>query len=934
MADGEVIIDTKLDQSGFEKGLASMGKTAAAGLATVIAALGTVTVAAANAGIEFESAFAGVKKTVDATKEELEDLRSGILKMSTEIPIAASEIAGIAEAAGQLGIQTENILDFTRTMADLGVATNMTSEEAATSLARLANITGMSQTEFSNLGSTIVALGNNLATTESEIVNMALRLAGTGAQVGMTEDQILSLAAAASSVGLEAEAGGSAFSRVMSMMQLASEQGGASLKAFADVAGMSASDFAHAFQTDAAGALTAFIEGLSRAEESGQSAISVIAEMGEISELSALDTITVRDTLLRASGASDVFTEALEIGSEAWVNNTALTKEASQRYETMESKIQLLKNSLTSLGIAAYEDLKGPMGDIVTMATDMVSQLNDAFSTGGLSGLVGEIGAVLADVVSEVVAYTPKIIDAAVSVIDSFVSGIREAIPALAPAAVEICTALADGILTIIPEFIILGMELFTALVEGVAAAAPTLITAFTTALGGLFMALTEQLPLLLQAGMTLLQSICDGIIQALPIIIETAPAIIQSLCANISAQLPSLLTSALEIITTLASAIVTYAPQLITAAVAIVTDIASFIIANLPMIAEAAINIIMQLAETLIDSIPDLLDAVVEIMEGLLGFVVDNLQFIAEAAVEIVTQLCTKLVELIPELVPVVTNIIMSFFNFVVQNLPTIVQSAIQIMLTLVQGIIAQIPTLIPAVIEIIGQIFSSIVANLPMIIAGAIQIITTLAMGLIQAIPHVIAAIPQIISAIVDGFLNTDWASVGSGIISGIGAGIANAARGLVNIAVSAARNALNAVKSWLGINSPSRRAKIEIGKWILPGVGEGVEESEPELNEQMETAADNMITSFADRTRDIDVPGLVAKMKAGVDREVGSISADVTVRTKGGSGRGDSIPSENIDYNRLGAAVVRALIQADVKVECDDREFGRLISDHLPL
>lgn len=317
--------------------------------------------------------------------------------------------------------------------------------------------------------------------------------------------------------------------------------------------------------------------------------------------------------------------------------------------------------------------------------------------------------------------------------------------------------------------------------------------------------------------------------------------------------------------------------------------------------------------------------------MEGLLEFVCDNLGFIAEAAVEIVTQLCTKLVDLIPQLVPVVTNIIMSFFNFVVQNLPTIVQSAIQIMLTLVQGIIAQIPTLIPAVVQVIAQILSSIVANLPTIIAGAIQIITTLAMGLVQAIPHVIAAIPQIVAAIVNGFISTDWASVGSAIISGIGSGIANAARGLVNIAVNAARSAINAVKSWLGINSPSKRAKKEIGKWILPGVGEGVEESEPELNEKMEDAADDMMTSFDNRAREVDVSGLVSKMKAGVDREVGSISTDVSVRTKSGSGQVEHTANEGFDYERMGDAVAQGFVKADVKVECDDREFGRLVSEH---
>ncbi len=114
--------------------------------------------------------------------------------MSKEIPASASAIAEVAEAAGQLGIEVPNILGFTRVMIDLGEATNLSSDEAATSLARLANITGMSQIDFDKLGSTIVALGNNLATTESEIVAMGgLRLAGAGSQIGLTEAQIMSL---------------------------------------------------------------------------------------------------------------------------------------------------------------------------------------------------------------------------------------------------------------------------------------------------------------------------------------------------------------------------------------------------------------------------------------------------------------------------------------------------------------------------------------------------------------------------------------------------------------------------------------------------------------------------------------------------------------------------------------------------------------------
>src|SRR5690606_27244928 len=140
---------------------------------------------AIKASIDFESAFAGVRKTVDATESEFSALSQGIRDMSKEVPSSATAIAGIAEAAGQLGIETPNILSFTRTMVDLGEATNMTGDEAATALARFANITQMPQTEFSRLGSVIVALGNNLATTESEIVQFGLRLAGAGSQAGM-----------------------------------------------------------------------------------------------------------------------------------------------------------------------------------------------------------------------------------------------------------------------------------------------------------------------------------------------------------------------------------------------------------------------------------------------------------------------------------------------------------------------------------------------------------------------------------------------------------------------------------------------------------------------------------------------------------------------------------------------------------------------------
>lgn len=328
---------------------------------------------AGKAAVDFESAFAGVRKTVDASERQFRMLERGIRDMSKEVPIAATELAGIAESAGQLGIETPNILRFTRVMADLGVATNLSGEQAATALARLANITQMPQTEFDRLGSTVVALGNNLATTESEIVEMALRIAGAGKQVGLSEAQILSFAGALSSVGIEAQAGGTAISRAFIAIANSVAKGDEKLDEFARVAGKSRDEFTRAFKRDAAGAMIAFIEGLGRLESQGENTFAVLEDLG-------LADIRLRDALLRASNAGDLFRESIELGNKAWQENTALTKEAEQRYKTTESQIQLLKNSLVDAGISAGTAFLPAITSVAQRGSQLIQQLAHAFA--------------------------------------------------------------------------------------------------------------------------------------------------------------------------------------------------------------------------------------------------------------------------------------------------------------------------------------------------------------------------------------------------------------------------------------------------------------------------------------------------------------------------------------------------------------------------
>lgn len=338
-------------------------------MGTALLGVATTSIAyATKQAIEFESAFAGVKKTVSATDAELSKIKEGLKDLSEKMPQSAVELAAIAESAGQLGIETKNILKFTETMAMLGDTTNLGSEDAATSFARFANIVGMSQDDFDRLGSTVVALGNNLATTESEITAMAMRLAGAGAQIGLSEAQILSFAGALSSVGIEAEAGGTAFSKVMSSMQLAVETGNDSLKDFAKVAGMTTSEFKKAFNDNASKAIMTFIEGLGDTQRLGMSTTAILSEMG-------IEEVRLTDALKRASNASEVFNKALGIGSQAWEENIALTKEAEERYNTVESQIKTLKNQINNI----FGDIGESFLPVVQNIVDKIREITTEF---------------------------------------------------------------------------------------------------------------------------------------------------------------------------------------------------------------------------------------------------------------------------------------------------------------------------------------------------------------------------------------------------------------------------------------------------------------------------------------------------------------------------------------------------------------------------
>lgn len=390
---------------------------------------------AVKSAVDWESAFAGVKKTVEGTDEEYAQLADAIKQMATETASSKEDIAGVMEVSGQLGVTgVDGLTAFTKTMVMLGDTTNLSSEEAATSLARFMNITGESYTDADKLGSAIVDLGNNFATSESEIVAMSTRLASAGTVAGLSSTDILGLSAAMSSVGIQAEAGGTAMTQTLTAISSAvegidvsiediekaekkvatasravesaqdnlkkkqisynevvkkhgeasaqaqkalvdleaaerkvqdktddltlaqdklasmTEGSGDKLELIAQVAGMSADEFTNAWQTRPIDALNAFITGLSKMDEEGESTIAILdtLEMNGVRQSNMLRSLSL---------ASDQLSGAMETSNEAYENNTALQEEANKRYETQAAKMNQLKERFMEVAIEVGERL-------------------------------------------------------------------------------------------------------------------------------------------------------------------------------------------------------------------------------------------------------------------------------------------------------------------------------------------------------------------------------------------------------------------------------------------------------------------------------------------------------------------------------------------------------------------------------------------------
>ncbi|MER2142197.1 MAG: phage tail tape measure protein [Eubacteriales bacterium] len=374
---------------------------------------GTVTVAAlgatAKAAMDWESAWAGVTKTVDGTPEQLAEVEAGLRDLARTLPATHQEIAAVAEAAGQLGVKREDIVGFTKTMIDLGETTNLTADEAATMIAQISNVMGTMERDgaagVARFGSALVALGNDGASTEKDILSMAQRIAGAAATVGASEDEVLALSNALASMGVRAELGGGVTTRVLLKMFSAVKSGGEDMQKWADVAGVSAEQFGEAFADSPVKALDMVSQGLAKTNAEGGNVVSMLSDLG-------LKGTEETQVMLALAASGSLLGDSLKLGAEAIQDTSALLEEANKRYETTESKVKIAWNNIKDAAIEAGAVILPVIASLAEGVADLAGWFADLPApVQGVITVLGGVAGVASLAVGGFILLFPRVMD-------------------------------------------------------------------------------------------------------------------------------------------------------------------------------------------------------------------------------------------------------------------------------------------------------------------------------------------------------------------------------------------------------------------------------------------------------------------------------------------------------------------------------------------
>lgn len=927
MADGSLIFDTKIDTSGFQKGIGTLGKVGSTGLAAVTAGFKAVTTAMAatgaaaagvgaasiKVGMNFEEGMSKVEALVGVGRQGTKELEADMAKLSAQAKelgattqFSASEAAAGMQFLAMAGYEVNEITESMPGLLDLAAAGQMDLAHAADVTTNIMSGFGLAAEETGRVAD-ILAKAASTANTDVAQLGEAMKYVGPVAKsLGLSIEDTTAAVGVLSNAGIQ---GGQAGTVLRAGLNSLANASGPAAKLIEEL-GIEVFD-ANGQMKDMPSVIAEFEKGLEGLNAQQRAA--------------AISTIFGREAMSGWTALIDNGSEALaEYTTELENADGAAAEMAKAMNDNLRGDLILTKSALEGIRIEIYESIVDPLRESVQWFNSWLGAVNGALlgtdewreklieatgATGefkkqiealpdGAEGVAGMFGLMIDNMLSNITEKLPEIADKATEFIQKFADSINNNSGSIGQSFADILSTLIQFITGMYPIFIEVGANLIVSIVTGMVENVPAIIEAIIKAIDSIITTLGGMLPELLESGKQIIMTILDGISTLIPDVVDFIVELITLVVTTIAELAPSLLETGATILKTLLEGIMSLIPEVINAAVMIIDAIVVFIRENLsevltlaleiigtlivglfeamPSLLEAVVQIILVLAEALMENIPILLEYIPLIIESILNYWIEGLPILLEGALALVMTLVDGILTNLPLIVEAAVKIIEAVVDTISKDLPTIIKTAIDILLAIVEGIIDALPILVDTIIELVSLILTTIIDNLGLIINAAIEIIIALVQGIIENLPRLISKIPiiliqiagaiiknlptiikaagQIIMALLKGifklvptllkgifdiivsigkgFLDTDWVGIGKSILKGLWNGIKNLSGWLMDNVLGLITNLTDSVKSFFGINSPSKLFRDEVGENLSLGIAVGLSDGVPEI------------------------------------------------------------------------------------------------------
>lgn len=695
-------------------GIGNTAVTAVKGLTTAMAAaataVGGIVAASVNVGKSFEAGMSSVASISGATGEDLKALEDKAKEMGATTAFSATEAASAMEYMAMAGWKTEDMVNGIDGIMNLAAASGSDLATTSDIVTDALTAFGMTAGESSRFADVMAAASSN-ANTNVELMGETFKYVGAAAgAMGYSIEDMAVATGLMANAGIKGSQAGTALRSTIARMAKPTKESQAAM----DALGISL--------TDSQGNMKEFSEIMAEMRQG----MSSMTEDQKASYAAMLGGQEAMSGLLAIANASDDDFAKL---TEAINGSTGAAKEmADIKLDNLEGDITILKSGLEGLGIEIYQGLNGPLREATQLATELVGNLSDAFKEGGFEGLVGEVGNVLATVVTKVAEYAPQVVNMGVTVVDSLLTGIQDNADTIGEGAADTITAFVGGIIKLFPKLILTGVSLLTSFIKGI----------------------TQNLPAVISEGKETLSEFVAGLKTALPELISAGSELLGLLVSEIIADLPNVLNSGATTVTNFISGITSALPGIMETALQLITTLVSGIAANLPQILTAGINLVLTLAQGLISMLPTLVQSALQLVLSLVQGIISNLPTIISAGVQMITSLISGIVTMLPEIINAAIQLIQSLLTGIIENLPQIIEGALQIVVALASGLIQAIPTLISAIPELVMAIIDTIMSTDWLEVGG--NIISGIGNGLIEGVKSIGSSIKEACSGIKD--------------------------------------------------------------------------------------------------------------------------------------------------------------------------------------